>query len=268
MGGEEAAAAVDVMNRLDDRPGDGEPVIGGGAAPDLVEDHEAALGRLRQDRGGLDHLDHEGRSPAREIVRRADPAEQRSTRPSLADVAGTKLPAWARIAIKAFWRRKVDLPPMLGPVTSHSRLSAKGRRSLATKRPPAAATAASTTGWRPPSISKQGCGAKAGGTSRLRRALGQRGATSSRASASAVAAMSDARASAARGQLFQMRGLGGQRVRACLPTRIACSWRSAALKRTPGQRLAVGEARILRHQRIGVPGRHLDMIAEHAIVRT
>ena len=32
--------------------------------------------RLREDRGGLDHLDHEGRAAAREIVRRADAAEQ------------------------------------------------------------------------------------------------------------------------------------------------------------------------------------------------
>jgi hypothetical protein len=45
----------------------------------------------------------------------------RSTMPSRALVAGTGLPAWARIAIAAFWRRKVDLPPMFGPVTSHSR---------------------------------------------------------------------------------------------------------------------------------------------------
>ena len=32
--------------------------------------------RLREDGGGLDHLDHEGRTAAREIVRGADAAEQ------------------------------------------------------------------------------------------------------------------------------------------------------------------------------------------------
>ncbi len=44
----------------------------------------------------------------------------RSTTPIWALSAGTKLPVWARMAISAFWRRKVDLPPMLGPVTSQS----------------------------------------------------------------------------------------------------------------------------------------------------
>ena len=38
--------------------------------------------------------------------------------PIRAASAGTKEPAWASTAISAFWRRKVDLPAMLGPVTS------------------------------------------------------------------------------------------------------------------------------------------------------
>lgn len=37
-----------------------------------------------------------------------------------ADRAGTKQPIWASTAISAFCRRKVDLPAMLGPVTSQS----------------------------------------------------------------------------------------------------------------------------------------------------
>ena len=45
----------------------------------------------------------------------------RSTRPTLASRAGTKLPIWARITMSAVWRRKVDLPPMLGPVRICSR---------------------------------------------------------------------------------------------------------------------------------------------------
>ena len=110
------------MHRLDHRPGDGEAVIGRGAAPDLVEDDQAARRRLRQDRGGLDHLDHEGRSAAREIVRRADPAEQAVDQAELARAPRARSsPAWASSTISAFWRRKVDLPPMLGPVISHSR---------------------------------------------------------------------------------------------------------------------------------------------------
>ncbi len=76
MGGEQAAAAIAVVDRLGHRPGDGEPVIGRGAAPDLVEDNEALRARLGEDGGGLDHLDHEGRAAAGEIVGSADPAEQ------------------------------------------------------------------------------------------------------------------------------------------------------------------------------------------------
>ena len=44
----------------------------------------------------------------------------RSMTPMRALSAGTKLPICARMAISAFWRRKVDLPPMFGPVTSQS----------------------------------------------------------------------------------------------------------------------------------------------------
>ena len=49
--------------------------------------------------------------------------------PIWADAAGTKEPICARIAISAFWRRKVDLPPMLGPVSSQMRaVRAAGHR--------------------------------------------------------------------------------------------------------------------------------------------
>ena len=47
--------------------------------------------------------------------------KSRSTTPMCARSAGTKEPIWARIAMSAFWRRKVLLPAMLGPVTSQSR---------------------------------------------------------------------------------------------------------------------------------------------------
>jgi DNA mismatch repair protein MutS len=45
MGGEEGTAAVDVVQVLDGRPGDGEAVEGRRAAPDLV----AALGEIDPD---------------------------------------------------------------------------------------------------------------------------------------------------------------------------------------------------------------------------
>ena len=45
MGGEQCAAAIRLVQMLDRRPGDREPVEGGGAAADLVEDDERALAR-------------------------------------------------------------------------------------------------------------------------------------------------------------------------------------------------------------------------------
>ena len=64
------------MQIFERRPGDRQPVEGRGAAADLVEHDEGPLGRLIEDRGGLDHLDHEGRAAAGEIVGGADAAEQ------------------------------------------------------------------------------------------------------------------------------------------------------------------------------------------------
>src|SRR3546814_8893318 len=65
---EEATAFVHLMHRLDHRPGERKPVIGRGAAPDLVQYDEALRGRLREDRRGLDHLDQIGRASCRERV--------------------------------------------------------------------------------------------------------------------------------------------------------------------------------------------------------
>ena len=76
MGREERPAAVHLVQVLDAGPGDRQAVEGGGAPADLVEDHQGALARLVEDDGRLDHLDHEGRASAREIIGGADPAEQ------------------------------------------------------------------------------------------------------------------------------------------------------------------------------------------------
>ena len=76
MGREEGAAAIDLVQVLDAGPGDRQAVESGGAAADLVEDHQRTLAGLVEDDGGLDHLDHEGRAAARQIVGRTDTAEQ------------------------------------------------------------------------------------------------------------------------------------------------------------------------------------------------
>ena len=76
MRGEQRARTVLLVQMFDRRPGDGEAVEGRGAAADLVENDEAPLRRLIEDRRRLHHLDHEGRAPARQIVGGADAAEQ------------------------------------------------------------------------------------------------------------------------------------------------------------------------------------------------
>ena len=84
----------------------------------------------------------------------------RSSVPIWALAAGTNEPICAKRAIKAFCRRKVDLPAMLGPVRSKIDFSLSS--SLPDKLQlleikllsPDAFKAASTTGCRPPSISK------------------------------------------------------------------------------------------------------------------
>ena len=53
---------------LGDRPGEREAVEGRGAAADLVEEDQAARGRLAEDRRRLAHLDHERRLAAAEVV--------------------------------------------------------------------------------------------------------------------------------------------------------------------------------------------------------
>ncbi len=63
------------MDVFDDRPGDGDAVVGAGAAADLVEDEQAAVGGMVEDVGGLEHLDHEGGLPGVDLVLGADAGE-------------------------------------------------------------------------------------------------------------------------------------------------------------------------------------------------
>ena len=114
MRGEQRAAAIVLVQMLDRRPGDRQPVEGRGAAADLVEDDQRAFAGLIEDRRGLDHLDHEGRAPARQIVGGADAGEQPIDHADMRGAAGTKLPICASTAISAFWRRKVICRPCWG----------------------------------------------------------------------------------------------------------------------------------------------------------
>ena len=76
VGGEHRLAADPVVQVLGDRPGDRHPVVGRGAAADLVEQHQAPAVGVVQDGAGLAHLHHEGRLAPREVVARAHPGEE------------------------------------------------------------------------------------------------------------------------------------------------------------------------------------------------
>ena len=65
VGGEQTAAADAVVQMLGDRPRQRHAIEGRGAAPDLIEDDQAAPRRVIEDRRSLGHLDHEGREVAR-----------------------------------------------------------------------------------------------------------------------------------------------------------------------------------------------------------
>ena len=138
-----------------------EPVEGRGAAADLVEHDEGARARLIEDRGRLDHLDHEGRAAAGEIVGRADAAEQTVDDADMrALLAGTNEPDCASTTISAFWRRKVDLPRHVGSGDDEdARVAAAvlqpSLQSLPTKLAPSPRRkVCSTIGWRPSSTAK------------------------------------------------------------------------------------------------------------------
>ncbi len=81
--GEEGARLQHVVQVLGDAPREAEPVEGAGAAPDLVEDDEAARGGVVDDERGLVHFDHEGALAARQIVAGADTGEDAVHQPDL-----------------------------------------------------------------------------------------------------------------------------------------------------------------------------------------
>ena len=68
VGGEEGAGADAVVEVLDGGPGEGEAVVGGGAAAHLVQEHQRPGGGCVEDRGGFGHLDHEGGAAAGDVV--------------------------------------------------------------------------------------------------------------------------------------------------------------------------------------------------------
>src|SRR5260370_22547009 len=58
--GEKHAATDLVVQILGNGPSQTHAVVGAGAAADLIEDHQAAVGGVVEDVGGFGHLDHKG----------------------------------------------------------------------------------------------------------------------------------------------------------------------------------------------------------------
>ena len=74
--GKQRATAIALMQVLNRRPGDRQPVEGRGAPADFVKNHQRAFAGLIENHRGLDHLHHEGGAAARQIVGGANPREQ------------------------------------------------------------------------------------------------------------------------------------------------------------------------------------------------
>ena len=170
--------------------------------------------------------------------------------------------------MSAFWRRKVDLPAMLGPVSSHRRWPGSRSQSLATKL---------CAAWR---FKRRFDHRMAAGLDRERRARFQPAAGSSR---SLHREFGDGRRDVERGQRRGRRaGSPRARARASLTrsskSRSSSASALSAARRDPAfelaqfgwwcsaprsQRLAVDEG---RPELARVIGRHLDVIAQHVVV--
>ena len=114
MRGKDGARLYGIGHRFGDRPGDGETVVGTGSSPDLVEENQGTIGCMVENVRGF-HLDHEGGTPAGEVVAGTDANENSVANAVRACSAGTNEPICAINAMSATWRITVDLPAISGP---------------------------------------------------------------------------------------------------------------------------------------------------------
>ena len=68
MGGEHRAAAQVTSQVFAHGPGDREATEGGGALPDLIEQHQRTIAGVVKDVGGFGHLHHEGGLASGQII--------------------------------------------------------------------------------------------------------------------------------------------------------------------------------------------------------
>ena len=148
VGGEQRARADRVVQVLDDRPGDGQAVVGAGAAADLVQDdQERSVAWWRMVAVSIISTMNV-RLAAREVVVRADAGEDAVDQPDAAPrrPARTSRSAPAARSAPPGAGRSI-LPAMFGPVISMTirpscrraqRRSARTRRAAGCARPPGA----------------------------------------------------------------------------------------------------------------------------------
>ena len=66
------AQTLFIKDVLNDCPRNTHPVKSRGSAPNFVEQHQTAGGRIFEDRGDLTHLDHKSRLAGCQVIRRTD----------------------------------------------------------------------------------------------------------------------------------------------------------------------------------------------------
>ena len=163
---------------------------------------------------------------------------------------------------------------MFGPVTTAMRppsaSSPERSQSLAMKGSPAALSAASTTGWRPPSILKASEESTTGRVqSRLTASSASAAATSIVASAAPKPRKVSPRGEAGLPQLFERVEFERERpVGRRGDLRLELDQRGGRKAQRSGHRLAMDEGRVERRlqQRLALRLRHLDVIAEEIVV--
>ena len=76
VGGEEGAGFVDFVQMLDRCPGNRQAIESGGSPADFIENDQRPVSGLVENCGRFDHLHHEGRSSAGQVVSSTDTGEQ------------------------------------------------------------------------------------------------------------------------------------------------------------------------------------------------
>ena len=271
VGGEQRAAAVDVVQMLHAGPGDGQAVEGRRAAPDLVQDDQRAVAGLVQDGRRLHHLHHEGRAAARQIVGRTHAAVEPVHHP---DVRALRRHETAHLGQHGDQRVLAQEGRFTGHVRAGQQPQPVVRSEVAVvgdEGPGVAGVQHRLHHRVTPALDREGEAAvhHRPAVAPLRRQLGQRGGDVERGQG--VGGLGDGLGAAGHllHEVVEQLQLHGQRLVGGLGN-AALQVRQLHRAEAHGVRhgLAVHEdlAPLLGHQLVRVGRRHLDVIAEHVVV--